>query len=107
MNNKQDARIFLRLINDEKKSKRIFSARACISSYDYCPGTASDWGICSVGAEDRCFSFDWGGCDEYATDICKYDYAGCSVQFSDTCESDYASGCKENFLDYCYPTDYD
>lgn len=99
-------KIVIRLINDERKGKRLLSARACLTVFDYCPGTASDWGLCSVGAQDRCSSFDWGNCGEDAVDICKYDYGNCPANYTDICvESDYCT-CDGNNYDYCYPSDY-
>ncbi len=91
--------LILSLINDERKSKRTLSARACNTVYDYCPGTSSDFGMCSVGAIDRCTAYDWGDCRESATDICKYDYSGCSKYMEDICETDYGLGCDT--LDRC------
>ena len=100
-------KIVIRLINEERKEKRLLSARACLVVYDYCPGTTSDWGMCSVGAQDRCTAFDWGNCGENAIDICKYDYGDCPANFTDICiESDYATCNGSNNSDYCYPSDY-
>ena len=93
MDRNQKFTLILSLINDERKSKRTLSAKACTTMKDYCPGMASDWGICSVGATDKCTSFDWSGCKESATDICKYDYAGCAEHVYDLCETDYKSDC--------------
>lgn len=91
--------LILSLINDERKSKRTLSARACNIMYDYCPGTSSDLGMCTIGATDKCTTFDFGDCMESATDICKYDYAGCAAFIEDHCETDYKSGCE--FHDRC------
>lgn len=103
---KSETRITLRLLNDERKSKHILSTRACVTVYDYCPGTSSDFGMCSVGAQDRCTAFDWGSCGEYAVDICKYDYGDCPANFSDKCESDYDICNSINNSDFCNPSDY-
>lgn len=100
----QKNRIVFKLINDERKGKRLLSARACVTAYDYCPGTYSDYGMCPVYSYDVCYSYDSGSCSLYSTDICKYDYAGCGENMTDSCITDFLSGCDNG--DNCI-VDYD
>lgn len=88
-------KITLKLINDERKNKRILSAKAC-AGYYYDRS-------CSGGAQDVCISEDLYQCENYAYDYCKYiDQDICSgMQTRDICEWDYSDGtCSGN--DYCY-----
>ena len=96
----QQRKIIFRLINDERKNKRLLSARGCINQSDYCPGTYSDLGMCPIYSNDICYSYDSGSCSLFATDVCKYDYAGCDESVSDDCITDYYSGCERG--DICY-----
>ena len=104
MEKQKNGRIIIRLINDERRGRRLLSARACTTSYDYCPGTYSDLAMCPSYSVDRCFAYDSDNCLANATDICKYDYAGCGEYMTDLCETDYYSGCDNG--DKC-TVDYD
>ena len=84
--------ITLKLINDEKKTTRILSAKMCVT----------DNGTCLNGATDICIAIDIKNCRGNATtDYCKYiDAAACSYGSLDYCDSDYQA-CNNGSNDIC------
>jgi len=83
--------ITLKLINDERKSKRLLSATAC-TFYD-----------CESTIYDICLEVDIGDCDHGIMDVCKYiDMSICSgLQTQDICLMDYANTCGTSYTDTC------
>lgn len=88
-------RITLKLINDERKNKKILSAKACAGYYIDLP--------CGGNATDTCLAEDLFQCQYYATDYCKYiDQDYCSGKVSDSCAWDNSDDNMCNGRDYCY-----
>lgn len=82
--------VVLKLINDERKSKRLLSVTAC-SYYD-----------CENTIYDICIQLDIGDCNQGIYDVCKYlDLASCTSVTYDVCYYDNASGCIKDNHDYC------
>lgn len=79
-------KITLKLINDERKNKKILSAKACAGYYIDLS--------CGGGARDVCYGEDLFQCDNFAYDYCKYvDNDTCSgANTRDMCEWDYGRG---------------
>lgn len=85
------SKITLKLINDERKSRRVLSAKACGANY-------TDHEDCNIiFAADTCLSRDFSACVQ-ATDYCKYlDQESCHGPGAyDYCEYDYIVDCSGN-----------
>ena len=83
------SKITLKLINDERKSRRILSAKACGANY-------TDEAKCNiVFASDSCGGIDLEACVN-ASDICKYiERASCHGPGAyDKCDYDYIVDCS-------------
>lgn len=94
-------RIRLSLINDERKTGRVLSAKACGAIF-------IDLYFCSEGAVDTCDLRDYSGCSgPNALDYCKYtDEESCvGTSAFDSCGFDYDYGHNCGFYDYCENVD--
>ena len=94
-------RLSLISINDERKTCRILSAKACGGIYH-------DTVVCSEGAMDICFLKDVSMCaGSGALDYCKYvDEEACvGTSAYDYCLYDYHSGPGCGYYDYCKNVD--
>lgn len=83
------SKITLKLINDERKSRRILSAKACGANYIDIENCAH------IFAADDCYARDFEACVQ-ASDFCKYiDNASCHGPNSvDNCQYDYIADCS-------------
>ena len=85
--------ISLKLINNERISHKVLSAKGCIINYDI--------GICTEQSNDQCDEKDYAGCWTYSNDYCKYiDSAACGNHSNDVCNSDYQA-CYAGANDQC------
>ena len=68
---------FIKLINDEKLSKKLTSAKACTEgARDYCP-VPEDYADCTTYALDSCRKEDHAACYDGADDTCSIDHTVC------------------------------
>lgn len=92
---KDTKRITLTLVNCERKSINILSAKLC----------SIDQAGCTNNSTDLCYSQDYAQCAINAYDECKYiDLAACFMGSTDYCGSDYDS-CYGGTSDRCTNVD--